>query len=159
MPMKQILQAVLVLGIFSMSSAPLAREIDYQRALAGVARDIARLKRDYPQMAEFSIAQHVQAKELEISYGFHTHQAMQTGGWTSGVPNPDADGIWFYIDFHNPDSTLQIHTQPVTAPICIGSKRVSFLMLEGSRTKSVRAPMHKILRKHGAKDCERSRNR
>lgn len=153
--MKQVLQAVLMLGAVVMSPGSLEKSIDYQQALTGIARDIASLKRSHPQLSEFFVEQNLQAKELKISYGYRTHRATH-GGWTGGVPNPDADGIWFYIDFHDPHSTAQIHTQPVTAAICIGDKRVSFLSLEGTRTKSVSGAIHKILKKHGATDCARS---
>jgi len=151
--MRFLLRIALMFGAISMSFASSAREIDYQRTITRVARDIAKLKGDFPQLADFSLAQNLQAKELKISYGYHTHQAGRTGGWTSGVPNPDEDGVWFYIDFHDPGSTAQIHTQPMSAPICIGGKRVSFLSLEGARTSSLSGSIAKILKRHGATDC------
>jgi Calcium/calmodulin dependent protein kinase II association domain len=54
-----------------------------------------------------------------------------------GVPNPDADGVWFFIDFHRPDSQLQIDSQAVVPPYCFGDKLVLFVILEGKKTKSV----------------------
>jgi len=134
-----------------------AGEIDYTRVLHDVARDIEALKSTYPQLAQFEAAKMVRA-EAELSYGFHTHAAPKTGGWTSGVPNPDADGVWFYIDFHDPDSTAEIHTQPVIAAQCIRDKRVSLLILEGSATRSMEGEIQKILRHHGVGRCERPRH-
>jgi hypothetical protein len=144
--------AFLAAAMFS-STAPLADEVDYAHAIAGIAEDIAKLKPEYPQLEDFSSASNSSVGEFKIAYDYHTHQAQGRGGWTSGVPNPDADGIWFYIDFHDADSTAQIHTQPMTAPICLGKRRVSFLILEGTQTKSLDAAIFKILQKYGANNC------
>ena len=75
-------------------------------------------------------------------------------GWAGGVPNPDSDGIWFYVDLHDADSQAQIHTQPVTANLCLGKKRVSFLILEGEGTNSVAGRIHAILTAHGVTFCK-----
>lgn len=136
-----------------------AASVDYSRTIKAMARDIAALKRSYPQLQDFSPATNLDAQHLTISYTYRTHEAERRGGWTSGVPHPDEAGVWFYIDIHDPDSNAQIHTQPVTAAICIGNQRVSYLILEGARTKSLNAPIYKILRKHGARDCDRPRKR
>ncbi|HXJ10111.1 MAG TPA: hypothetical protein VNH12_11420 [Burkholderiales bacterium] len=131
-----------------------AAEPDYASVLAGIARDISALKREYPQLAGFSVDEHPRTAGLEITYGFHTHRSAGGGGWTAGVPNPDADGVWFYIDLHDPASTLQIHTQPADpVPSCIGGKRVSFLILEGTATRKVGGPIGAILQRHGMKPC------
>jgi hypothetical protein len=131
-----------------------ADTIDYARVMQDIARDIGALKPDYPQLAGFTAAT-ASGDALKISYGFHTHQAAASGGWSSGVPNPDNDGVWFYIDFHDPDSTAQIHTQPMSAVQCLGDKRVSFLILEGDATKRLEAEIEKILRDHGVGRCVR----
>lgn len=131
-----------------------ADTVDYARVMRDIARDIAALKPEYPQLAGFDAAK-VDGGEPKISYGFHTHAAPRSGGWTSGVPNPDADGVWFYIDFHDPDSTAQIHTQPVIAAQCLGTKRVSLLILEGAATRPLEAQIQRILQAHGAGRCGR----
>jgi len=128
---------------------------DYTHAIEGIARDIADLKGSYPQLKDFSVSENLKADEYKISYGYHTHKPERRGGWTSGVPNPDEDGIWFYIDFHSPSSTAQIHTQPMTIPYCIGDMRLSLLSLEGTKTKSAEGVIWQILKKHGATRCDR----
>ena len=126
--------------------------------LKNVAQDIEKLKPDFPQLKDFSVRKHFDSSLKRrpvpaIVYSFHTHAAKHTGGWTSGVPNPDEDGVWFYIDLHDPDSTAQIHTQPETMSLCLGDQRVSFLSLEGAGTKSLEPAIREILRKHGAHGC------
>lgn len=122
--------------------------------LASIAADIESLAEAHPQLKEFSRQKNMNAATLSISYAYRTHQARRAGGWTAGVPNPDEDGVWFHIDFHDPASTAQIHTQPMSvAPQCLGSMRVSFLLLEGSKTASVNGPIWQVLRKHGVVEC------
>jgi hypothetical protein len=122
----------------------------YPKAIQAFAQGIEALKKDFPQLQEFSATKHCQSASLTISYEFKTHPPERTGGWTSGVPSPDPDGIWFYIDLHDPDSTLQIDAQPLAGErLCFGKKRVQVLILEGARTKSVAGPIHTILRKLG----------
>ncbi len=129
-------------------------EYDYSKTLGVMAQDIATLKNEFPQLVEFSTTKNVEDERLVISYEYHTHKAERVGGWTSGVPNPDDDGVWFYIDFHEADSQAQIHTQPMTIDMCLGAKRVSFLMLEGQKTKSLEGPIWTILQNHGVKRCD-----
>ena len=123
--------------------------------MKAIARDIEKLKPEFPQLADFSTAKNFNVSHRLIEYSFHTHASKRKGGWTAGVPNPDDDGIWFYIDIHDATSTAQIHTQPVTAPICLGDKKVSFLILEGDRTKSRGSALWKILSRNGVKRCSR----
>ena len=126
------------------------------KILKGIARDIEKLKSDFPQLRDFSVRKHFKSSQRPVPaivYSFHTHAPKPTGGWTAGVPNPDRDGVWFYIDLHDPDSTAQIHTQPETMSICLGDKRVSFLSLEGAGTKSLDPAIREILRKHGVHQC------
>lgn len=122
--------------------------------LKAVAADIESLKSDFPQLRDFSAATHLRAEPPSISYGFRTHEPARTGGWTSGVPNPDADGVWFHIDLHDPHSSLQLHTQPMTVPLCLGESRVSFLMLEGRETRTLYGPIWSALAKQGARKCQ-----
>jgi hypothetical protein len=132
---------------------------DYWKPLQAIARDIAKLETDFPQLRDFSPTKNGDIRRLALDYGYHTHQAQHRGGWTSEVPNPDDDGIWFYIDFHEPDSRAQIHTQPVVAKLCLADKRVSFLILEGKNTKSVAGRIGNILRSHGVKECDKARSK
>jgi hypothetical protein len=122
--------------------------------LMAIARDIEQLRGDYPALEGFSATKHADTQGLRIDYSYRTHQATQAGGWTAGVPNPDDDGLWFHIDFHAWDSTSQLHTQPMTGPpLCIGDKRVSFLMLEGESIAPVSPAIWPLLRRHGVEDC------
>lgn len=141
----------LVLAL-SAGAAP-AHAQDRLGILTAVALDIEKLKTDFPQLRDFSAATHLRAEPPAISYAFRTHAPARTGGWTSAVPNPDADGVWFHIDLHDPGSSLEIHTQPVTASLCLGESRVSFLMLEGRDTRSLYGPIWGALKKQGAREC------
>ncbi len=124
---------------------------DYQEFIKNVAEDIAMLKETYPQLKAFSPDKHVVIENLMIDYSYHTHEPERTGGWTSGVPNPDPDGVWFYIDLHDKHSMAQIHTQPITeTSYTYGDKSICFLILEGSETKSVSGELASILKRNGA---------
>ena len=123
--------------------------------LKAIAMDIEKLKSDFPQLRDFSAATHLHTEPPSISYAFRTHAPERTGGWTSAVPNPDPDGIWFYIDLHKPSSKLQVHTQPVTASLCLGESRVSFLLLEGRDTSTLYGPIWGALTKQGIRECAR----
>ncbi len=121
-----------------------------------ISEEISKLKESYPQLKEFSINKAADLENLKVDYSYHTHKSERSGGWTSGVPNPDPDGIWFYIDLHKKDSTAQIHTQPITGTsLGIGNKIVCFLILEGTATKSVTGEILSILEKNGAKSLQR----
>lgn len=135
--------------------ASVAHAQDRLSVLKAVAADIEKLKTDFPQLRDFSTAKHLRAEPPSIGYAFRTHAPEPRGGWTSGVPNPDADGVWFHIDLHDPDSNLQIHTQPVTPSLCLGESRISFLMLEGKDTRSLYGPIWSALSKQGARECAR----
>jgi hypothetical protein len=74
------------------------------------------------------------------------------------VPNPDADGLWFHIDVHDPASTAQIHTQPMVEPLCLGRRRVSFLVLEGADAGAVGGELRAILGRHGVSRCPEARS-
>lgn len=153
--MRKIFQSTVFLAAAVLSTCS-AGAFDYKRSIGGIASDIAGPKESYPQLKDFSVAEHLQADRHEIQYSYHTHKPAGRGGWTSGVPNPDEDGIWFYIDFHDPRSAAQIHTQPaVASPYCVGNMRLSFLILEGAKTRSVEGAIWDILKKHGAAECDR----
>lgn len=118
-------------------------------AIRAIARDIAGLKASHPQLADFDVDKHCHPDRLSISYGYKTHEPTGRGGWTAAVPNPDPDGVWFYIDFHDPGSMRQIHTQPVVLERRRGDKRVMFLILEGEKTKALAGHIDRILARHG----------
>lgn len=143
------------LTLASCASVAPAHVQDRLSILKSVAIDIEKLKTDFPQLREFSAVKHLSAEPPAIAYAFRTHAPAMTGGWTSGVPNPDADGIWFHIDLHDPGSELQLHTQPVTLSLCLGESRVSFLLLEGRDTRSLYGPIWSALSKQGARECDR----
>ena len=128
-------------------------EQDFAKTLGSVAHEIEDLKDRYPQLKEFSVEKHFNVEKLQISYEYHTHRSDKVGGWTSGVPNLDDDGIWFFIDVHEPTSTAQLHTQPVTVPICLADKKVTFLILEGKATESVDGAIRRILESRGVRRC------
>lgn len=128
--------------------------MDYEKIITGIAADIAKLKGRYPQLAAFSVKDHANVKNLSITYDYRTHEPAGRPGWVGSVPNPDSDGIWFYIDLHDPDSMAQIHTQPVNEPRCVGGKKVSFLLLQGERTKSLSTEFASILMRHGIRPCK-----
>ena len=121
----------------------------YHLAVERIAEAIERLKPEYPQLAGFSSRDHCNRIKLEIHYGYNTHRAPHRGGWTSGVPNPDEDGVWFYIGFYEPDSQREIHTQPRVPRYRYKDKRVTFLILEGEQTENISAAIFQILRDNG----------
>lgn len=130
----------------------MADESKYHEFIEIVAKEISLLKETYPQLKEFLIDKHVDIENLKIDYSYHTHESERTGGWTSGVPNPYPDGIWFYIDLHDKDSTAQIHTQPFTGrSFTFGDKYICFLILKGSETKSISGEIISIFKRNGAK--------
>lgn len=125
----------------------------YTDAIKNIAEGIEELKKQSPQLINFIPAINVDTINLSISYEYKTHKSNQPAGWVAAVPNPDDDGIWFYIDFHSPDSQAQIHTQPLMPDLCIGNKKVTFLILEGQKTQSIREHVNKILNKCGVGKC------
>src|SRR5882724_6746300 len=146
--------AVFAVAVFMSTRSTTAAEARPADVIQAIGGDIAKLKDKFPQLGQFSVARHVYSDRLTIDYGYHTHRVQHHGGWTAGVPNPDDDGVWFFIDFHAPDSTAQIHTQPAQPfQSCFGDKRLAFLILEGKNTKSVNGALWKILTKHGVKPC------
>ncbi len=123
---------------------------EYDKVLQAIAEEISGLKLEFPQLAEFSPSAHLTIANLTLSYGFHTHRATQRGGWTAGVPNPDDDGVWFHLDFHDEESQAQIHTQPCVPSATLGDKIVWLLILEGAKTKPLAGRIWAILERHGA---------
>jgi len=117
-------------------------------ALCAIARDIETRKPDFPQLREFSAREHCDRDELVIRYAFHTHRGSG-GGWSGAVPNPDPDGVWFYIDFHDPASPRQIHTQPARQRRTLRRWAVMLLVLDGTDVPPLAPALDAILREHG----------
>lgn len=114
-----------------------------------IARDIEKLTKQYAQLANYRA---VDQRDCKISYGYRTHRPTTRGGWSSAVPAPDPDGIWFYIgiyDPNGPDAMSQIHTQPVVPNWWLGARKVMFLIREGDRTTKAAGAIMKVLEKHG----------
>ncbi len=147
------LTAAAVCSLLFAGTVASAAEPQYEAVLRQITNDLSNLGNEYPQLRDFSARVEFSPDRLSISYAYHTHEPGRRGGWTAAVPNPDDDGIWFYIDFHDPRSQAQIHTQPVTAPLCLGSRKVSFLILEGKNTKPAGGKIRAILSKHGVANC------
>ena len=127
-------------------------EPDYVAVMHAIADDIATIAADYPQLKEFSAADQ-DLESLRIDYAYHTHRSTLRAGWAAGAPEPDDDGIWFFIDFYDPGSGGQIDTQPVLPPLCLWEKRVTFLILEGKKTTSAAKRLRSILSSHGLRAC------
>jgi hypothetical protein len=156
-PKRYVASVLLLLGLgsyFYIACTFAYTEQEYSETIKAIARDIAGLKSEFPQLKNFSLTENIELENLSIEYEFHTHPSKHRGGWTSGVPNPDDDGIWFYIDFHEPGSKAQIHTQPVIPKMCVQDKNVSFLILEEDKTESVSNRIQSILKSHGVKPCK-----
>jgi hypothetical protein len=124
---------------------------DWPAACRDIADAIERIRTQYPQLVEFR-ANTAQMRDCSIGYEFHTHAPTKRGGWTSATPEPDPDGIWFYIGIYDPagpDATLQIHTQPFVANWWIGERKVMFLVKEGAQTKRAGEQLLQILQRNG----------
>ncbi|UPY77209.1 MULTISPECIES: hypothetical protein [Leptospira] len=126
--------------------------LSYPNILINIHKDINLLKSRYPQLADFTIS-NINLKSLQIVYEYKCHRPNHSGGWTSGDPDPD--GLWLYIslwDENNPnESQRQINTQPDIPTMYIQNRRVTFLILEGTRTNSIQKSIYDILRKNGLK--------
>jgi hypothetical protein len=143
-----------------LGGAAQAAERDDAATVVAIARDIAALKDEFPQLATFSPANAgVGGDPLAIDYEYRTHRQQPVngrpiGGWSGGVPHPDDDGVWFFIHLYDAATARQIDTQPaIGQSVCLGKKRVTFLILEGKETKPLALRVDAILRSHGATPC------
>ncbi|APR79458.1 Hypothetical protein A7982_04805 [Minicystis rosea] len=119
--------------------------------LFAIAHDIARLSRTCPQLASFEVDRHFDPADARIVYDHHTHASTARGGWSSGVPSPDPDGIWLFIDVHDASSPAQIHTQPVVPRHDLGGgKELMMLILEGTNVTPCAAQIRAIIERHTA---------
>ncbi len=128
----------------------------YSEICENIAKDIELLKNEFPQLNDFYTSKNLNKSTCTISYSYKCHYVNHKIGWTSGVPNPDPDGIWFYIclwDENDSSQNLsQINTQPVMPVWYIKNHRVTYLMLEGENTKSVFDRIMEILKKYGLQE-------
>ena len=131
------------------SCAAGAEGLNYAEIMTGIGRDLAGLAEEHPQLQDFSCAKHVHPQSLTIDYAFKTRSAPWKRGWLGGVPHPDPGGVWLYIDFHDPDSKAQLHTQPVIPGARIGSKEVLVLLLQGTNSNPLEPQIRDILKAHG----------
>lgn len=148
-----IIVIILILLLILVTKNFMSDNFNYPNILKEVAEDVAGFKSNFPQLNDFSVAHNLDSENLIIDYSYHTHQAEGGVGWVAGVPNPDQDGIWLQINFYDEDSTSQINTQASTIPLCLGAKRVKFLILEGEKTNPVSGQIRAILENHGVKSC------
>lgn len=124
------------------------RDPAYEATLRAIAQDIEDLKSEYPQLADFSVERHFNAPHLRIAYEYRVGPRPRTGGWTSGMSSPKDDGVVLYVDFHDPKSNHEVHTQPRVPLYRFGDRAVMLLMLEGTATRSLRRAIVGIFEAH-----------
>ena len=105
-------------------------------------------------LSKFDTEQNVDLNALSIEYAHNTERSKINAGWRAGVPAPQENGVWFYVDLHDVDSTKQLHTQPLSAgPYCYAEKLVAVLILQGAKTKPFSKPLMEILHRNGVRPC------
>jgi len=113
-----------------------------------IARSIERLKPRFDQLAEFSDARNVLADGV-ISYDYKTHPSVVRGGWRSGWPVANSDGIALHIDIwdeSDPHRSQLNDQRAETRPYArIGAWRVTFIMSEGNAVAPVYDSVYQIL--------------
>ena len=131
---------------------------NYKQICENIAKDIELLKIDYPQLKEFALSKNLNKNGCKIEYEYKCHISERNVGWIAQVPNPDPAGLWFYIslwDENDPvESLSQINTQPIIPLWYINKRRVTYLILEGKKTKSLDKEILKILKKYGLRDSK-----
>lgn len=121
-----------------------------------IADDIEALKPRFPSLADFRASSAIRKEDCQLGYTYRCHPSTARGGWTAGVPEPDPDGVWFYLSLWDErddrERMAQINTQPMMRPKeMLGERRVTFLALEGAKGKGVGGEIRKILAKRGMK--------
>jgi hypothetical protein len=124
----------------------------------GIASDIEALKPRFAQLSEFDSS----AKKYfvmggfsscRIGYTYHCHRSSRRGGWSTLVPNPDPDGVWFHVglwDESDPSESMsQINTQPSIPRWHIEGQKVTYLILEGEKSTPLSGEIFQILKNHG----------
>lgn len=131
---------------------------NYKQICENIAKGIESLKKNYPQLKEFNVSKNLDKEKCKIEYEYKCHLSVNGVGWVSQVPNPDPDGLWLYINLWNKndpvESFSQINTQPVMPLWYINERCVTFLILEGKRTRSLDKEILKILKKYGLRDSK-----
>ncbi len=129
---------------------------DLDATCRAIAADIRRLRDRFPQLADVERARITMGRSCRISFEHRCHRATHAGGWSAAVPNPDPDGVWFYLglwDESDPaEAAAQINTQPVMPLRTLGGKRVTFLILEGKATRPLGGELLRILKRHGLRE-------
>jgi hypothetical protein len=145
-------------GCHTTNKAEESSKQDYVEICESIAEDIELLRDTFPQLKEFTVSSNLDRESCRIEYEYKCHKPSHVGGWTSGVPNPEPDGIWLYIGIWDEDdpteSSAQINTQPVSPKWHIKNRRVTCLMLEGKRTEIIYSGILDILRNHGLKGVD-----
>jgi hypothetical protein len=120
---------------------------------AAIASDIELLRARFPQLVEYRTAAAMH-RDCVIEYGWHIGRPTgRGGGWTAQVPDPERDGVWFYVglyDPNGPEANDQINSQPIMpADWRIGARKVTLLVVEGADTHGIGAAVIEVLRRHG----------
>ena len=153
--MKAVALAVLLAACTHPSTpAPAQRD----ESCAAIAADIELLRARFPALVEYRTGAAMK-RDCAIEYGWHTHPPTGRGGWSAAVPNPDRDGVWLYIglfDPTSPEASDQINTQPVLPDWHIGTRKVTFLILEGDAVRGLGDAIVDVLRHHGLREGSRS---
>jgi hypothetical protein len=144
----RLLVAVFVCACGGKSTPTSPPRVSFPETCEAIARDIQMLGRQYPQLASY----HADGRECRIWFEYRTTAPQGGGGWTGATPYPQPDGIWFYIgiyDPNGPEAQSQIHTQPAVPNWWIGSRKVMFLLKEGTQTTRAAPAIFKVLENHG----------
>lgn len=117
--------------------------------LCSIAGEIEALKPSHPQLAEFQAAEHCDRDRLVIGYQYRCDPPAGGAGWRGATPSPRSGGVWLYLDFHDPSSKRQIHTQPAVPKRVFRDRDVMLLLVEGPGAPSIGLELEAILQRHG----------
>lgn len=137
-------------------SSAVSGKSSYAATCAAIAAEIEALSPDHPQLAGFHADSAALEPDCRITHTYHCHPAKHGGGWSAGVPQPDADGLWLHLGIFDPTgpaATSQLYTQPAFLPArTLHGRRVVLFVHEGSATKPLQLEILKILRRHGMQE-------
>jgi hypothetical protein len=123
--------------------------VSFPQTCNEIARDLETLTRQFPQLVNYRAADQ---KDCHVSYEYKTlPPSGRGGGWSAGVPRPEAGGVFLYIGIWDPNAkdNRQLDTQPMTGDWVIGDRRVTFILLEGDTVKSAGTAIRRLLERHG----------
>jgi hypothetical protein len=123
----------------------------YINIVINIAKEIELLKKDFPQLREFELSKNINKRNCKIDYKYKCHKSERKGGWTSGVPNPGPDGLWFYIALWDENFPAESISQINPDIWEIQDRRVTYIILEGENTKQINKEIIRILEKHKMK--------